>query len=65
MSKIVKGKDRGMSREIREICGECKWHHQDEYHPDDYICVNGSSEYAGEYTDYNDWCRWFEQRGID
>lgn len=45
------------------ICGECKWHRQDDYHKEDWICVNADSDYCTEYTDYTDSCEEWEQRG--
>lgn len=48
-----------------KICGECKWHRQDDYHKSDYVCVNADSDYCTEYTDYTDSCREWEQRGVE
>lgn len=54
------------------ICGRAvgmynigKWHRQDEYHKEDWICVNADSDYCTEYTQYTDTCEHFEQRGIE
>lgn len=50
---------------MREICGECKYHMQDDYHKNDWICTNHDSPYVLEYTAYDDWCDEWEQRGVD
>ena len=53
----------------KEICGECKWHTQAEDCNDkryvDWVCTNAESPYVTDFTDYNDWCEQFEQRGIE
>lgn len=45
----------------RQICGECKYHKTDEI---DWYCDNEESEYYTAYTEYMDFCRMFEQRGL-
>lgn len=42
------------------FCGTCKWHQYDEYGRD-WVCANGGSEYAANYTGYNDCCEEFEK----
>ena len=46
----------------RECCGICKWHKQDYYFKEDYICCNGDSDYVTDYTDYNHCCDEYEER---
>ena len=50
--------------EDRQICGECKWHIHDEI-DDGWVCCNADSDYCTYYTEYEDTCREFEQRGIE
>lgn len=46
-----------------ECCGTCKWHHPDDTFPADWICVNGESENCGDYTEYEESCDHWEERG--
>lgn len=55
-------KQRGSRMNDRQICGECKHHKTDEI---DWYCDNEESEYYTAYTEYMDYCRMFEQRGIE
>lgn len=43
------------------FCGAYKWHQYDEYGKD-WVCANGDSEYAADFTVYNDCCEEFEER---
>lgn len=45
-----------------ECCGTCKWHEQDYYFEEDYICCNRDSDYVADYTDYNHSCDEWEER---
>ena len=38
-----------------KICGTCYWH-QYEYINSDWRCVNDSSDYCTDWTDYDDTC---------
>ena len=49
----------------RECCGTCKWHKQDEYFEEDWICCNAYSDFATDYTDYNHSCDEWEERVAD
>ena len=46
-------------------CGNCKWHKQDLYFPEDWICCNNESEYVTDYTDYNHGCDAWEERSAE
>ena len=48
----------------KEICGECKWHKYEEIDRG-YVCTNDKSDYCTDWTEYNDTCEEWEQRGIE
>lgn len=43
-----------------KCCGTCNWCHKDEL--DDYICVNGDSEYVSDYVEYKHCCDDYESK---
>ena len=47
---------------MKECCGNCKYYYKayDEY--EDYVCVNGESEYVADWTDYSHCCDEYEER---
>ena len=47
-----------------KICGECKYHQYEEIDRG-FVCTNPDSPYATEWTEYEDWCSEFEQRGAE
>lgn len=52
-----------MRDDMREVCGECKWHRKDA--DGDWMCFNTESEFYCDWTDYSDTCEEYEQRGIE
>ena len=47
---------------IEKICGTCGWHKRSDAWPDDWVCVNGDSEYCADWTSYTDSCSDWEER---
>lgn len=45
-----------------QICGECNYHRCMD---GEWTCQNEGSDYFTDYTDYEDSCDMWEQRGID
>ena len=53
-----------MSEPIYMVCGECKWHtYEDIDHG--WVCTNPDSPYCADWTEYEDDCDYFQERGID
>lgn len=46
---------------MKECCGTCRYHEQDEF-AEDYVCVNDRSEEFADWTDYNHCCDEYEER---
>ena len=44
-----------------EICGTCKYHHHESV-TDGWVCVNISSDYCTDFTEYEDSCDEWEGR---
>lgn len=42
-------------------CGTCKWHQQENI-DEGCVCVNGDSEYCGDWTIYDNCCKEYEER---
>ena len=50
--------------EQEKICGECKYHMKQTFgpHKGEWFCINGSSDYWFDWTDYSDSCEEWEGR---
>lgn len=46
---------------MEKCCGTCKYHHHESI-DDGWVCVNDSSEYVADYTDYEHCCEDYEER---
>jgi len=44
------------------ICGKCKYHQHEEI-DDGWVCVNENSRYFTDWTEYEDGCEDYEERG--
>ena len=49
------------SEDMKECCGNCKWHKHEDI-SDGWVCCNSDSEYVADWTEYNDWCEEYEEK---
>lgn len=59
MRGYVKGKEQTMKE-----CGNCK-HHYHEDIDDGWVCVNPRSRFCADWTEYEDTCEEWEEKGAD
>lgn len=51
--------------EKRKICGECRYHVQQDRNACAWWCENIESDNCAMFTDYDDTCEAWESRGIE
>ena len=47
---------------MEQCCGTCKYHRYEET-SQGYVCCNDQSEYLADWTEYEDVCEEYEERG--
>lgn len=45
----------------QKCCGTCKYHQHEDI-DDGWVCVNRDSENCADWTDYEDYCGYWEER---
>ena len=54
----------GRKEQTMKECGNCKYHYHEDI-DDGWVCVNPRSRFCTDWTEYEDTCEAWEEKGAD